>query len=138
MSEDKDANIYVVEQVEISSDSDTEELLEDIHELEDLQNSLDDIQELEGLMRSTLKRSQLATKYDEEPKNFQPKHVRRLEVVDDYIRNFLIRNNMTTTLNSFQVPPASLRKNGTSASSRRKTSPTLRSKTKCSRIRSSS
>jgi sperm-associated antigen 16 protein len=27
MSEDKDANIYVVEQVEISSDSDTEELL---------------------------------------------------------------------------------------------------------------
>jgi len=27
MSEDKDANVYVVEQVEISSDSDTDELL---------------------------------------------------------------------------------------------------------------
>jgi len=28
MSQDKDPNIYVVEQVELSSDSDTEELLE--------------------------------------------------------------------------------------------------------------
>lgn len=82
-------------------------------------------------MRSTLKRSQMATKYDEEPKNFQPKHIRRLEVVDDYIRNFLIRNNMSKTLNSFQVPPALLRKNGTSASNRRKTFLTLRYKMKC-------
>lgn len=46
MSDDKDANIYVVEQVEISSDSDTEELIEDVHDLDDLQNSLEDIQEL--------------------------------------------------------------------------------------------
>ncbi len=46
MSEDKDANIYVVEQVEISSDSDTEQLLEDVHDMDDFQNSLEDIEEL--------------------------------------------------------------------------------------------
>ncbi len=57
MAEDREANIYVVEQVELSSDSDTEELLEDIRELEDLQNSLDGIDELDGLMRSTLRKS---------------------------------------------------------------------------------
>lgn len=101
MSEDKDANVYVVEQVEISSDSDTDELLEGIDDLEDLQNSFDDIQQLEGLMRSTLKKTELAS-HDHSPKNLQPKHVRRLEVVDDYIRNFLNKNNMTKTLSSFQ------------------------------------
>lgn len=46
MSEDKDANVYVVEQVEISSDSDTDELLEQIDDLQDIQNSAEDIQEL--------------------------------------------------------------------------------------------
>ena len=34
----------MVEQVEISSDSDTEELMEDVHDLDDLQNSLEDIE----------------------------------------------------------------------------------------------
>mgnify|MGYP003691801717 CR=1 FL=1 len=33
----------------------------------------------------------------------EPKHVQRLEVVDDFIRNFLIKNNMSKTLSSFQV-----------------------------------
>ncbi len=47
----------MVEQVEISSDSDTEELLEELGELDDLQNSLEDIGELDGLMRSTLRKT---------------------------------------------------------------------------------
>ena len=36
----------MVEQVELSSDSDTEELLEDIGDLDDLANSLEDIDQL--------------------------------------------------------------------------------------------
>lgn len=101
MSEDKDANVYVVEQVEISSDSDTDELLQEINDLDDIQNSFEDIQELDGLMRSTLKKTQQVNN-QQSPKNVQPKHIRRLEVVDDYIRNFLNKNNMIKTLNSFQ------------------------------------
>jgi hypothetical protein len=43
MAEEKEGNIYVVEQVEISSDSDTDELLEEVANLSDLENSLDGI-----------------------------------------------------------------------------------------------
>lgn len=103
MAEDKEGNIYMVEQVELSSDSDTEELLEDVHDLEDLQNSLDDIDQLEGLMRSTLRSSMVVGEEERGSSSYQPRHVRRLEVVDDFIRNFLTKNNMAKTLNAFQV-----------------------------------
>lgn len=57
MAEEAQGNVYVVEQVEISSDSDTEELLDDFGDLEELQNSLEDIGNLDGLMRSTLRKT---------------------------------------------------------------------------------
>ena len=98
MAEEREGNIYVVEQVEISSDSDTEELLEDVAALEDLQNSLEGIDQLDTLMKSTLRRSQGPYEDEDKPAVYQPKHVRRLEVVDDFIRNFLTRNNMPKTL----------------------------------------
>lgn len=66
-------------------------------------------------MRSTLRKTQLHANNDSQVQNYQPKHVRRLEVVDDYIRNFLTRHGMTKTLNSFQVIPPSRRRSGTNA-----------------------
>lgn len=78
-------------------------MLEDVHDLDDFQNSIEDIEELEGLMRSTLKKTITHNNNESQIKNYQPKHVKRLEVVDDYIRNFLTKHNMTKTLNSFQV-----------------------------------
>lgn len=54
-------------------------------------------------MRSTLRKSIVPGETMEEKVNYQPRHVRRLEVVDDFIRNFLRKNNMEKTLNSFQV-----------------------------------
>ena len=54
-------------------------------------------------MRSTLRKSVGPVEIDDKPAVYQPKHVRRLEVVDDFIRNFLRKNNMTKTLDSFQV-----------------------------------
>jgi hypothetical protein len=134
MSEEREANVYVVEQVEISSDSDTEELLEDLGDLEDLQNSLADIGQLDSLMRSTLRRTITPGQEEQENKVYQPKHVRRLEVVDDFIRNFLTKNNMTKTLNSFQVSLSQRRNNGMNAS-KEKRYPTQKSKTKSSKIR---
>ena len=55
-------------------------------------------------MRSTLRKSIVPGEVTEEKTNYQPRHIRRLEVVDDFIRNFLSKNNMSKTLNSFQVP----------------------------------
>jgi hypothetical protein len=52
-------------------------------------------------MRSTLKKTEFASN-DQTNLHVLPKHVRRLEVVDDYIRNFLNKNNMNKTLSSFQ------------------------------------
>ena len=54
-------------------------------------------------MASTLKKTETSNKFNktEKPK-LEPKHVQRLEVIDDFIRNFLTKNNMTKTLESFQ------------------------------------
>lgn len=54
-------------------------------------------------MASTLRKSQTSDKITKnEIIRPEPKHVQRLEVIDDFIRNFLIKNNMTKTLDSFQ------------------------------------
>lgn len=72
--------------------------------------------ELDRLMKSTMRRGEdgetgeYAFGFGEEKRNekdqrerkVEPKHVTRLEVIDDFIRNFLIKNNMTKTLSSFQ------------------------------------
>ena len=54
-------------------------------------------------MRSTLRKTITPGEETEEKRVYEPKHVKRLEVVDDFIRNFLTRNNMAKTLNAFQV-----------------------------------
>jgi hypothetical protein len=66
-------------------------------------------------MRSTLRKSEVVGRGEEQPQVFQPRHLRRLEVVDDYIRNFLTRNGMTKTLGAFQVQMWVCRGSGTSA-----------------------
>lgn len=43
MADDRDANVYMVEQVEISSESEGSELLEDVHDLDDIAESINDI-----------------------------------------------------------------------------------------------
>jgi sperm-associated antigen 16 protein len=53
-------------------------------------------------MRSTLRKTQINSNNESQLQNYQPRHVRRLEVVDDYIRNFLTKHGMSKTLNSFQ------------------------------------
>lgn len=63
-------------------------------------------------MKSTLRKTLNNSQYEEKPQTFQPKHLKRLEVVDDFIRNFLIRNGMNKTLNAFQVNNQLCRDNG--------------------------
>lgn len=90
--------------MELSSESEGSELLEDVHDLDDIADSINDINELDKLMQSTLRKSGLNEQIPTQPQLVKPeaKHVQRLEVVDDFIRNFLIRNNMEKTLASFQ------------------------------------
>ena len=88
-------------------------------------------------MRSTLRKSIVPQEQTEQPASYQPKHIRRLEVVDDFIRNFLRKNNMTKTLNSFQVFLPLSRKNGTNTQKDRKKYPMPKLKMKCWKIRSS-
>ena len=102
MSDEADGNVYLVEQVEISSESEGSELLEDVHDLDDIEDSINDINELDKLMQSTLRPSCVTDHVPPVPAKAEAKHVHRLEVVDDFIRNFLIRNNMEKTLASFQ------------------------------------
>jgi hypothetical protein len=64
-------------------------------------------------MKSTLKKTLNNSHYEEKPQVYEPKHLKRLEVVDDFIRNFLIRNGMNKTLNAFQVNHRICRDNGT-------------------------
>lgn len=81
-------------------------------------------------MRSTLKKTLTQNNNEPQIKNYQPKHVKRLEVVDDYIRNFLTKHGMTKTLNSFQVLFKLYRKNGMKASNRSRIFLMLKLKTK--------
>ena len=81
-------------------------------------------------MRSTLRKSVGPIEGQEKPEAYQPRHVRRLEVVDDFIRNFLRKNNMTKTLNSFQVAINLCRNNGTNMSKVKRTCPTQNWRTK--------
>ena len=73
-----------------------------IYDLDDITDSINDINELERLMQSTLKRSGIIEQPQQVVAKPEAKHVQRLEVVDDFIRNFLIKNNMEKTLASFQ------------------------------------
>ena len=66
-------------------------------------------------MRSTLRKSPAQSRVEDVPANYQPRHLRRLEVVDDFIRNFLTRNSMTKTLSAFQVRVRVCSVSGTSA-----------------------
>ena len=86
-------------------------------------------------MRSTLRKSVGPIEGQEKPEAYQPRHVRRLEVVDDFIRNFLRKNNMTKTLNSFQVAINLCRNNGTNMSKVKRTCPTQNWRTKFWKIR---
>jgi len=54
---EQDANIYVVEQVEVSSDSDLSSEVDDVYDLDEINNSINDINELDRLLNSTLKKS---------------------------------------------------------------------------------
>lgn len=56
---DDGTNIYMVEQVEISSESEGSEFLEDVNDLDEIANSINDINELEKLMTSTLRKSEV-------------------------------------------------------------------------------
>jgi len=81
-------------------------------------------------MRSTLKKSQLPSGFENQTKNIQPRHVQRQVVVDDYIRNFLTLNGFSKTLDSFQVWLSISRKSGTNVSNRSRMYPMLKFKTK--------
>lgn len=55
----EEENIYVVEQVEMSSDSDVTEGLDDLEDLDLINESINDMNQLENLVNSTLKRKSL-------------------------------------------------------------------------------
>ncbi len=59
---EQDANIYVVEQVEVSSDSDLSSEVDDVYDLDEINDSINDINELDRLLNSTLKKSGIHSK----------------------------------------------------------------------------
>ena len=91
--------IYYVEKVEIEADEETEDF-EEINFDDDASDS-DADEDLETALRSMQQTMQIEGVHEpvETPKAVVS---RRPEVVDDFIRNFLIRYKMTRTLDAFQ------------------------------------
>ncbi len=89
-----------MEKVELSSESSASELLEDdLDDILNLNDSLEHVDNLDSLMKTQVKSPGQSESSIEEPdRKYYPKAVKRLEVLDDYIRNFLRKNNMNKTL----------------------------------------
>eukprot|EP00033_Pygsuia_biforma_P002286 GCRY01002531.1.p1 GENE.GCRY01002531.1~~GCRY01002531.1.p1 ORF type:complete len:611 (-),score=174.44 GCRY01002531.1:657-2489(-) len=99
---------YYLEQVEVEEDSDDDFEYKEIAP-EEFEDSEDDT---EDTFLATLKTLKQERKEERKASKQSPRAkeqdegkrvVRRAEKVDDYLRNFLIRMNMTKTLNSFQM-----------------------------------
>lgn len=98
IKEEKEGEFYVMEAVELSSESEPEEL-DGISELDDIRVDDKDIDDLDKLIAITRKEEIIVPPQE---KKIVPGGVSRLEVVDDFIRNFLIKHKMTRSLEVFQ------------------------------------
>ncbi|KRW99930.1 WD40-repeat-containing domain [Pseudocohnilembus persalinus] len=98
---EEEGGIYAVEAVEISSESDIgEDEFDEQSLMEQFQAEEDDLNDLNKLIATT-KKEEIPQKTIELSKP-KPSTEKRLEVVDDFIRNFLIKNKMTRSLEIFQ------------------------------------
>jgi len=103
---DKDGGFYVLEKVDLSQDSDAElnDEVADISELEDVKVDEEELNDLDKLINSTKEKPAglefLRTTQTE--KRVEPKQVKRTEVIDDFIRNFMIKHKMKRSLEVFQ------------------------------------
>ena len=96
--EEKEGGFYVVEAVELSSESEAQEDV-DIDDADDIKVDDDEINDLDTLIANTRKEPIFKPA---EIKKVEAKKVNRLEVVDDFVRNFLIKHKMFKSLESFQ------------------------------------
>ncbi|EAR99424.2 flagellar WD-repeat protein PF20 (macronuclear) [Tetrahymena thermophila SB210] len=98
IKEEKEGEFYVMEAVELTSESEPEDL-DGLSEIDDMKVDDEDINDLDKLVATTRKEVIVPPKEDKKPVS---KTVKRLEVVDDFIRNFLIKHKMTRSLEVFQ------------------------------------
>lgn len=99
--------VYVTKEVEIEDDSDGEFDYSTVP----VDTTFVDEGDNESF-NQTLKMVQDAKKITAPPLTSQPRLVDRPEVVEDFVRNFLVRKGMTRTLNSFQAEWYELKKKG--------------------------
>ena len=97
LQEEKEGGFYVVEPVDISSESEPNEDV-DIEDTDDIKVDDEEINDLDKLIANTRK-EEIAKPVP--IKKTDAKKVNRLEVVDDFIRNFLIKHKMNKSLEIF-------------------------------------
>lgn len=105
---------YILEKMEISEDEDQDyeykEIIDDgilAHESDEE----DDLDDFEALKTKTDKKLMAQSMGDKKPE-LKPKVVERDVVIDDFIRNFIQKFNMTKTMNIFQQEWYELQKKG--------------------------
>ncbi|CAD8213124.1 unnamed protein product [Paramecium octaurelia] len=99
---DDSANqFFVIEQIEMSSESEPEDL-EDLDDLNDIKHEEDNLNDLDKIINDVKKDDYIPKAQTNERVTKGPGWKDRLEVVDDFIRNFLIKNQMNRSLEVFQ------------------------------------
>ncbi len=94
---------YILEKMEISEDEDQDYEYKEIIDdglLKDESEEEDDLDNFEALKTKTEKKLEAETMGDKKPE-LKPKVVERDVVIDDFIRNFLQKFNMSKTMNIF-------------------------------------
>ena len=108
---DKDeGGVHLLEEIDISEESEPEEIseIQSSHKSEKDDEDQQDIENFESLINAVSKVSEIIRpnyfqKTEVEESRVEAKEVQRLEVVDDFLRNFLVKHKMTRTLEVFQV-----------------------------------
>jgi len=91
---------------EENDDNLLDEEFEEISLPDEEQEDLNDIEDLDNLMKATTNKTKRVDEH-------QPKLSENVEVIDDFIRNFLLKNSMSKSLEIFQSEWYELKAKGT-------------------------
>jgi len=91
---------------EENDDNILDEEFEEISLPDEEQEDLNDIEDLDNLMKATTNKTKRVDEH-------QPKLSENVEVIDDFIRNFLLKNSMNKSLEIFQSEWYELKAKGT-------------------------
>ena len=106
--EKDEGGVHLLEEIDISEESEPEDISEIQSSPKSAKEDQEDIDNFENLINAVSKVSEIIRpnyfqKSEVQEERMEAKEVQRLEVVDDFLRNFLVKHKMDRTLEVFQV-----------------------------------